>query len=94
MEWKHSLSLSIRIRIDSSPLLSRASLKRRWIKEIRPDGSFAKPNDLKIVKDDVNVSRDECSENGIPEIGKIRNIRNDSELYVKFYMKPGIAPIV
>ncbi|CAG2246282.1 unnamed protein product [Mytilus edulis] len=77
--------------------------------EIRPDGSFAEPNDLKVTNEKTNEDADVMlvTENGKIEmtqilnefesifegIGKIRDYRNDSELYVKFSMKPGIAPI-
>ncbi|CAG2249249.1 unnamed protein product [Mytilus edulis] len=96
-------------RINSPPLLSRATLKELGMMEIRPDGSFAEPNDLKVTNEKTNEDADVMlvTENGKIEmtqilnefesifegIGKIRDYRNDSELYVKFSMKPGIAPI-
>ena len=38
-------------KINSPPLLSRATLKKIGLMEIRPNGSFAEPNDLKVTNE-------------------------------------------
>ena len=75
--------------------------------QIRPDGSFAKPNDLRVTNKSMKLDVNQMTEKRKTEmteildefgsvfegIGKIRDNKNDSELYVKFNMKPGVAPV-
>ena len=77
--------------------------------QIRPDGSLAKPNDLRVrdtcIVKEVKV-KDQLKNRDmrIPEIldkydsvfhgiGKIRDNKNNNELYVRFSMKPGVVPV-
>ena len=74
---------------------------------MRDDGSFAEPNDLRIPGKEtyVNaVSEDFCARQEITQllnkhfevfkgIGRIRDNRDDKDLFVKFNIKPDAAPI-
>ena len=74
--------------------------------KIREDGSFEKPNDLRIVETDgrENTVRTPDVSKQIGEIlaehetvfrgiGRIRDEKNNEEMYVKFSMKPEAVPI-
>ena len=94
-------------RINSPPLISKATLTELGMLQIRDDGSFAEPNDLRISGKEtyVNaVSEDFSARQEITQllnkhskvfegIGRIRDNRNDKELFVKFNIKPDAAPV-
>ena len=75
--------------------------------QIRPDGAFVKPNDLRVTNKSMKLDENQVTEKRKTEmteildefgsvfegIGKIKDNKNDSELYVKFNMKPGVAPV-
>ena len=75
--------------------------------QIRDDGSFADPNELRIPGEEphVNAVSENFSSNQeiasllnkhsnvFQCIGRIRDIKNDKELFVKFNMKPDAAPV-
>jgi hypothetical protein len=97
----------IKGKINSLPLLSKATLLELGMMQIRPDGSFAKPNDLRVTNKSMKLDVNQVTEKRKTEmteildefgsvfegIGKIRDNKNDNELYVKVNMKPGIAPV-
>ena len=88
-------------------MLCKATLLELGMMQIRPDGSFAKPNDLRVTNKSMKLDVNQVTEKRKTEmteildefgsvfegIGKIRDNKNDSELYVKVNMKPGIAPV-
>ncbi|CAC5392066.1 unnamed protein product [Mytilus coruscus] len=76
-------------RINSPPLLSRATLKELEIMEIRRDGSFAEHNDLKVTneKDEVDVDVMFLTENGKTEMTQILNE------FDSIFEGIGVAPI-
>ena len=93
-------------RINSPPLISKTTLTELGMLQIREDGSFAKPNDLRISETDGTVSavRTHDVSKQIGEIlaehetvfrgiGRIRDVKNNEEMYVKFSMKPEAVPI-
>ena len=90
----------IKGKINSPPLLSKATLLELGMMQIRPDDSFAKPNDLRVTNKSMKLDVNQVTEKRktemteiLDEFGKIRDNKNDSELYVKVNMKPGITPV-
>ena len=92
-------------RINSPPLISKNTLIKLGMVQIREDGSFAQENDMKIedpapeikvVTEDQGDRIKDVTErysqvfNGI---GKIRDIKNDKNFHIKFTMKPGAVPV-
>ena len=75
--------------------------------QIRDDGSFSEPNHLRIPGTESNINAvSECSSTKqelvkildkhaivFKGIGRIRDNKNDKELFVKFNMKPDAAPV-
>ena len=76
--------------------------------QIKEDGSFAAQNDMRIPGENLNIqSVNTCNvthhstetivkafSNTFEGIGRIRDIKNDKELYVQFSIKDNAAPIV
>ena len=99
--------LVVKGRINSPPLISKATLTELGMLQIRDDESFAEPNDLRIPGKEtyVNaVSEDFSARQEITQllnkhsevfegIGRIRDNRNDKELFLKFNIKPDAAPV-
>ena len=99
--------LVVKGRINSPPLISKATLTELGILQIRDDGSFAEPNNLQIPGKEtyVNaVSEDFSARQEIIQllnkhskvfegIGRIRDNRNDKELFIKYNIKPDAAPV-
>ena len=99
--------LVVKGRINSPPLISKTTLTELGMLQIRDDGSFAEPNHLRIPGPESNVNA--VSERSSTKqelvkildkhakvfkgIGKIRDNKNDKELFVKFNMKPDAAPV-
>ena len=98
--------LVVKSRINSPPLISKSTLTELGMLQIRDDGSFAEPNSLRIPGKETHinaVSEDFSSKQEISRllnkhskvfegIGRIRDNKNDKELFVKFSMKPDSAP--
>ena len=103
----HSRFLVVKGRINSPPLISKTTLTELGMLQIRDDGSFAEQNELRIPGDGPHintVSETFSSQQEISSllnkhskvfegIGRIRDNKNDKELYVKFSMKPDAAPV-
>lgn len=99
--------LVVKGRINSPPLISKGTLTDLGMLQIRDDGSFAEPNKLRIPGTESHVkevsaefsARQEIAKilnkhtKSFEGIGRIRDIKNNRELFVKFNMKPGAAPI-
>ena len=99
--------LVVKGRINSPPLISKSTLTELGMLQIRDDGSFAEPNSLRIPGKETHinaVSEDFSSKQEISRllnkhskvfegIGRIRDNKNDKELFVKFSMKPDAAPV-
>ena len=103
----HSRFLVVKGRINSPPLISKTTLTVLGMLQIRDDGSFAEQNELRIPGDGPHInavsetfsSKQEISSllnkhsKVFEGIGRIRDHKNDKELYVKFSMKPDAAPV-
>lgn len=99
--------LVVKGRINSPPLISKATLTELGMLQIRDDGYFAEPNDLRMPNTELHVNtvnEDPSAKQEIAKlldkhanvfegIGRIRDIKNDTELYVKFNMNPEAAPV-
>ncbi|ESO95955.1 hypothetical protein LOTGIDRAFT_175011 [Lottia gigantea] len=95
----------IKGKMKSLPLLSRKTMVELGMLEIRPDGSLLTMNDLRMHESMVkstNIADNE--ETSIKEIvnrhtnifegiGRIRDLKNDKDLYAKYNMKPGVVPV-
>lgn len=93
----------IRGRINSAPLISKNTLIQLGMLQIKEDGSFAEQNDMRIPNNECHVSsvtaageiqeiigQHEAVFNGI---GRVRDVRNNKELYVQFHVKQEAAPV-
>ena len=103
----HSRFLVVKGRINSPPLISKSTLTELEMLQIRDDGSIAEPNSLRITRKEPHVnavSEDFSSKQEISKllnkpssvfdgICRIRDIKNDKELFVKFHMKPDAAAV-
>ena len=88
-----------------SPPLSTTNLTVLGMLQIREDGSFAKPNDLRISTIEgnidavtVNTEQPQIKEslgkqNGVFRGIGIRDVKKNEQLYVKFSMKPEAVPV-
>ena len=99
--------LVVKGRINSPPLISKSTLTELGMLQISDDGSFAEPNSLRIPGKETHinaVSEDFSSKQEISRLlnkhskvfegkGRIRDNKNDKELFVKFSMKPDAAPV-
>jgi hypothetical protein len=52
----------IKGKINSLPLLSKATLLELGMMQIRPDGSFAKPNDLRVTNKSMKLDVNQVTE--------------------------------
>ena len=91
----------VRGRINSPPLIGKDTLVELGMLQIRPDGSLAQSNNLRIpggTPSIKTVARDEtmrCQISAITDkyshifdgIGKIEDTKNNKEIYAKFSMK-------
>lgn len=87
--------------MNSPPLLSRNTLESLGMLQIKPDGSLAEPNELRIRKvedkkkhGDPEIRRIlQKYDNVFQGIGLIYDSRNDREFHARFHMKPEAAPV-
>ena len=103
---KRTKFLVIKGKINSPPLISKNILIELGMLQIKEDGSFANQNDMRIPGEilDIRTVTTNKSHQAIQEItnkfssvfegiGKIRDMKNNKELYVQFSMKANAAPV-
>ncbi len=83
----------------SRPLLSRDTLIALGMMELHPDGALAQPNNLRIKE----IHNTNCSEQAqeiadqykevFTGIGMIRDKKADKDIYGRFNMQQGVAPV-
>ena len=81
----------VRGRINSPPLIGKETLVELGMLQIRPGGSLAERNDLRIERDEtmrcqIKAITDKYS-HIFDGIGKIEDTKNNKEIYAKFIMK-------
>ena len=103
---KRTKFLVIKGKINSPPLISKNTLIELGMLQIKEDGSFADKNDMRMPEDinDIHAVLQTVSTQAVKGItnkfksvfegiGRIRDIKNDKELYVQFNMKANAAPV-
>jgi hypothetical protein len=96
--------IEVKGRINSPPLISKPTLTDLGMLQIEPDGSLGETNNLRILDDNQQVKTvtHKCKQKLMPTtaaivtkykqtfegIGKIRDNKNNKELYAKFSIKP------
>ena len=103
---KRTKFLVIKGKINSPPLISKNTLIELGMLQIKEDGSFADKNDMRMPEDinDIHAVLQTVSNQAVKGItnkfksvfegiGRIRDIKNDKELYVQFNMKANAAPV-
>ena len=99
--------LVIKGRINSPPLISKNTLMKLGMLQIKEDGSFAAQNEMRIPTEISNIHAvgTRVSHEGIKEITskfssifegigkKIMDNKSNKELYVQFNMKPDAVPV-
>ncbi|XP_028407514.1 uncharacterized protein LOC114530123 [Dendronephthya gigantea] len=94
-------------RINSPPLISKNTLFKLGMLQIREDGSFAEKNNMRIADPAQGIKTVTMSKDYSPRIkkitdrynqvfkgiGMIRDKKNDKNFYTKFSMKPEAVPV-
>ncbi|MCG8047363.1 MAG: DDE-type integrase/transposase/recombinase, partial [Candidatus Thiodiazotropha taylori] len=104
---KRTKFLVIKGRINSPPLISKTTLMDLGMLQIRENGTFATSNDLRIPETTSSIHA--VDRQGLPNeaidaitrkfsnifegIGKIKDVKNDKELYVQFSIKQNTVPV-
>ena len=98
--------LVIKGKINSPPLISKDTLIELGMMQIKEDGSFANQNDMRIPEEisDIRAVTTTITHQAIAAItnkfstvfegiGRVKDLKNGRELYVKFSMKQNAAPV-
>ena len=104
---KAATFIVVKGRIKSPPLLSKKTLEELGMIKIQPDGRLAQPNAKRIpekIIESVHYSKDDPHQKEMSSIiekhkhlfqgiGRIRDKKNDKEIYGQFHMKPDTVPV-